>query len=46
MACVCQLPPEILDENESHPYITEGIGEDILPKNVDFHWLMFWKGNR
>jgi len=26
----------IFDENEIHPYMTEGIGEDILPKNVDF----------
>ncbi len=26
----------IFDENEIYPYITEGIGEDILPKNVDF----------
>ena len=26
----------IFDENEIFPYITEGIGEDILPKNVDF----------
>ncbi len=24
------------DQNEIYPYITEGIGEDILPKNVDF----------
>ncbi|NNF02809.1 MAG: pyridoxal-phosphate dependent enzyme [Bacteroidia bacterium] len=24
------------DESEIYPYITEGIGEDILPKNVDF----------
>ncbi|MDT0295325.1 PLP-dependent cysteine synthase family protein [Mesonia ostreae] len=24
------------DENEIYPYITEGIGEDILPKNVNF----------
>ena len=24
------------DKNEIYPYITEGIGEDILPKNVDF----------
>jgi len=24
------------DEKEIYPYITEGIGEDILPKNVDF----------
>jgi cystathionine beta-synthase len=26
----------IFDENEIYPYLTEGIGEDILPKNVDF----------
>jgi cystathionine beta-synthase len=26
----------IFDQNEIYPYITEGIGEDILPKNVDF----------
>lgn len=26
----------IFDHNEIYPYITEGIGEDILPKNVDF----------
>ena len=25
-----------LDPNEIYPYITEGIGEDILPENVDF----------
>ena len=24
------------DKNEIYPYLTEGIGEDILPKNVDF----------
>lgn len=24
------------DKNEIYPYITEGIGEDILPENVDF----------
>lgn len=24
------------DTNEIYPYMTEGIGEDILPKNVDF----------
>jgi cystathionine beta-synthase len=24
------------DEKEIYPYLTEGIGEDILPKNVDF----------
>lgn len=26
----------IFDENEIYSYVTEGIGEDILPKNVDF----------
>jgi cystathionine beta-synthase len=26
----------ILDKNEIYPYITEGIGEDFLPENVDF----------
>ena len=26
----------IFDENEIYPYITEGIGEDIIPKNVNF----------
>ncbi|HLN95425.1 MAG TPA: pyridoxal-phosphate dependent enzyme [Flavobacterium sp.] len=26
----------IFDENEIYSYITEGIGEDILPKNVNF----------
>lgn len=26
----------IFDEKEIYPYMTEGIGEDILPKNVDF----------
>jgi len=26
----------IFDKNEIYSYITEGIGEDILPKNVDF----------
>lgn len=25
-----------MDKNEIYPYITEGIGEDFLPKNVDF----------
>lgn len=27
------------DENEIYPYMTEGIGEDILPKNVDFDMI-------
>lgn len=26
----------IFDPNEIYPYVTEGIGEDILPENVDF----------
>jgi len=26
----------VFDETEIYPYLTEGIGEDILPKNVDF----------
>src|SRR5690606_1521985 len=26
----------VFDENEVYSYVTEGIGEDILPKNVDF----------
>lgn len=26
----------IFDQNEIYPYVTEGIGEDILPENVDF----------
>ena len=26
----------IFDTNEIYPYVTEGIGEDILPKNVNF----------
>ncbi len=25
------------DKNEIYPYVTEGIGEDILPENVDFN---------
>ena len=29
----------IFDEKEIYPYITEGIGEDILPENVDFSLL-------
>src|SRR5690606_6571382 len=26
----------VLDRNEIYPYITEGIGEDFIPQNVDF----------
>jgi cystathionine beta-synthase len=29
----------IFDANEIYPYITEGIGEDILPANVDFNLI-------
>ncbi len=29
----------ILDKNEIYPYITEGIGEDFLPRNVDFNLI-------
>ncbi len=37
--CLCTLKHRlswIFDENEIYPYITEGIGEDIIPDNVDF----------
>ena len=33
----------IFDENEIYPYITEGIGEDILPKNVDFSVIDYFE---
>ncbi|MFT5645600.1 MAG: cystathionine beta-synthase, partial [Aureispira sp.] len=33
----------IFDEKEIYPYITEGIGEDILPKNVDFEIIDFFE---
>jgi cystathionine beta-synthase len=29
----------IFDKNEIYPYVTEGIGEDILPKNVNFELI-------
>ena len=29
----------VFDEKEIYPYITEGIGEDILAKNVDFNLI-------
>jgi cystathionine beta-synthase len=29
----------VFDENEIYSYITEGIGEDILPKNVNFDMI-------
>ncbi len=33
----------VFDSNEIYPYITEGIGEDILPKNVDFDIIDFFE---
>lgn len=29
----------LFDKNEIYPYITEGIGEDFLPENVDFNLI-------
>jgi len=29
----------VFDKNEIYPYITEGIGEDFLPRNVDFNLI-------
>ena len=26
----------VFDKSEIYPYLTEGIGEDIIPDNVDF----------
>ena len=31
------------DEKEVYPYITEGIGEDIIPKNVDFDVIDYFE---
>jgi len=33
----------IFDENEIYPYVTEGIGEDILPKNVNFDLIDYFE---
>ena len=33
----------VFDEKEIYPYITEGIGEDILPKNVDFSVIDYFE---
>ncbi len=33
----------IFDEKEIYSYVTEGIGEDILPKNVDFDIIDFFE---
>jgi cystathionine beta-synthase len=32
----------IFDEKEVYPYLTEGIGEDILPKNVNFDLIDYF----
>lgn len=31
------------DKEEIYPYVTEGIGEDIIPKNVDFSVINFFE---
>jgi len=33
----------IFDKNEIYPYITEGIGEDFLPRNVDFNVIDYFE---
>ncbi|MEY3398038.1 MAG: hypothetical protein RL220_632 [Bacteroidota bacterium] len=33
----------IFDKNEIYPYITEGIGEDFLPQNVDFSVIDYFE---
>ena len=33
----------IFDKKEIYPYLTEGIGEDIIPKNVDFSLIDFFE---
>jgi cystathionine beta-synthase len=33
----------IFDKHEIYPYITEGIGEDFLPKNVDFDVIDYFE---
>jgi cystathionine beta-synthase len=33
----------IFDKHEIYPYITEGIGEDFLPRNVDFDVIDFFE---
>lgn len=32
----------VFDQNEIYPYLTEGFGEDILPKNVNFDVIDFF----
>src|SRR6187431_2412171 len=33
----------VFDKHEIYPYITEGIGEDFLPKNVDFSIIDYFE---
>src|SRR3954467_14542619 len=33
----------VFDKNEIYPYITEGIGEDFLPQNVDFSLIDYFE---
>jgi len=33
----------IFDKNEIYPYVTEGIGEDFLPKNVNFDVIDYFE---
>lgn len=33
----------IFDKNEIYPYVTEGIGEDFLPQNVDFSVIDYFE---
>src|ERR1700704_4008907 len=33
----------IFDKHEIYPYVTEGIGEDFLPKNVDFSIIDYFE---
>jgi cystathionine beta-synthase len=33
----------VFDKNEIYPYVTEGIGEDFLPKNVDFSIIDYFE---
>jgi len=33
----------VFDKDEIYPYITEGIGEDFLPKNVDFSLIDYFE---
>lgn len=33
----------LLDPKEIYPYITEGIGEDIIPRNVDFKTIDYFE---